>query len=432
MAKRMSQLTVGYCPTWKKQNAWDTPLANGDLTKAFPATSRNYIELDDDTEDIYDCTGEDFLFEVLVGRRARLTLDFDVDPDILAGLEAFAKGVAAAPSGGTNEVQSEAMTGTGGSRTLTVQVGADQQTTTAIAFDADAATIQAALEALSNVAVNDIVVSGTGPFVYTFSGTAFQKQDVNLIVSEGHLLTGGTSVFTTTTPGVGLLHTITRLVAYTLPLMTFYIGFRGSSFQPVIFKNVVVDSIRVRATHRGKVTATVVLVGSADLVEASGYTMPPCQDIVPIRFGDCQMIVGGYDYIANNLGREFEYYYQNNVNPIFDGAGLYSTRHERADRRPCGFNFFMLGEPGDTLFNLAKNRTSLDASLRLGPTGRNMKVLVPSGLIKLAPQQIRGGGDPLEAEIGVVVRPKKVSGNANTPMYSTANIGLSATLLTSA
>lgn len=431
MGKRMSLLTIAYNPAWKRQSAWDTPLVNADITKSFPATSRNYIELDDDTEDVYDCTNEDFLFETLVGRRARLTIDFDFDPDLGAGLEAFAKGAAGAPSGGTNEVQSEAMTGTGGSRALIVQTGADQQQTSALAFDADAAAIQAALEALSNVAPGDIVVSGAGPFVYTFGG-ALGKQDVNQIVSESHLLTGGTSVITTTTPGVGLLHKINRIVAYTLPLMTLYIGFRGSSFQPVIFKNIVVDSIRVRASSRGKVTATVVLVGSAELNEATGFTMPACQDLIPIRFGDCQMIIGGYDYIANNLGREFEYYYQNDVSPIFDGAGLYATRHERADRRPCGFNFFMLGEPGDVLHTLAKNRTSLDASLRLGPTGRNLKIIVTAGLVKLAPQQIRGGGDPSEAELAIIVRPKKVSGNSDTPMYSTANIGLATTLLTSA
>lgn len=417
MMRRASQLTIGYSPTWKRQSAWDVPLTNGDITRAFPATSRNYIDVEETTEDVTDCTGEDFLFEILTGQTARLTIDFDVDPDLLAGMVANAYGVAASPTGGTNEVQTETITATSGTRTLTVQVGANAQTTTALAFDATAAQIQTALEALSNVDPGDILVAVGGSAnerVYSMGGN-LAKQDVNIIAVNTYGLGGGTSNIEETTGGVGSLHEITRLVAYTLPLQTFFIGFRGSDKQPVIFKNVVVNSIRVRAASREKVSCTVELIGSADLQYAVGYTMPPCTDIIPIRFGDCQMSIGGVDYIAANLGREFEYYYQNDVTPKFDGAGVNATRHERADKRPSGFNLFVLGEPGDALFNLAKAKTTLDVFVRCGPSGRNVKFEAPQGLVKLAPTRIRFGGDPPESEIAIVVRPKKVSGDATTP-----------------
>jgi len=412
--RRASQLTIGYSPTWKRQSGWDIALGNADVTRAFPATSRNYLDVESTTEDVTDCTGEDFLFEILTGETARLTIDFDVDPDLVAGLAANAYGVAASPTGGSNEVQTETVSATGGTRTLTVQVGANAQTTAPLAFDANAATIQAALDALSNVTPGDIVVAGAGPYTYTFAGE-LAKQDVNIIAVNTYGLTGGTSVIVETTGGVGSIHEITRLVAYTLPLMTFYIGFRGSDKQPVIFKNVVVNTIRVRASSREKVTCTVELLGSADLQTAVAYTMPPCTDIIPIRFGDCQMSIGGVDYIAANLGREFEYYYQNDVTPKFDGAGIYATRHERADKRPSGFNLFVLGEPGDALFNVALAKTTLETFVRCGPSGRNIKFLAPQGLVKLAPTRIRFGGDPPESEIAIVVRPKKVSGDSETP-----------------
>lgn len=419
MQRRSSQLTIAFAPTWHRQPGWDQPLNASFLTAAFPATSRNYISLDETNEDIFDCTEEDFLLELLTNRVGRLTIDMDVDPDILAGMAAFAYGVAAAPTGGTNEVQTETITATGGQLLYTVQVGTDAQTTSPVAYNANAAARQAALEALSNVAPGDIVVAGAGPYTYTF-GNNLGNQDVNMVAVNTYLATGGTSSFVETTPGVGRTHAISRITGYTLPLMTLYLGYRGSDKQPVIFKNVVVDSIRVRSTSGNRVTATFTLIGSADLVQAVGFTMPACLDIIPIRFGDCQMNIGGVDYIAQNQGREFEYYYQNDVAPKFDGAGVDVTRLERADRRPSGFNLWVLGEPGDSLFNLAKAKTTLPVSVRCGLAGRHVLFSAPQGLVKLTPDQIRHGGDPPESEIAMIVRPKKVSGNTTTPTNVTA------------
>src|SRR5688572_1746269 len=111
--RRASKLTIAYAPDWIQQSAWDVPLVNGDITRAFPATSRNYLDIEETTEDVMDCTGEDFLFEILTGQFARLTIDFDVDPELLAGWSAFTFGVADSPSGGTDEVQTETVTATG-------------------------------------------------------------------------------------------------------------------------------------------------------------------------------------------------------------------------------------------------------------------------------------------------------------------------------
>lgn len=428
--RRASQLAIAFSPVWKRQSAWDSPLSGSDLTKSFPATSRNYIDIGDTTEDIDDCTGEDLLFELLTGREARLNVDMDFDPDTFAGIVAMAAGSASAPSGGTSEVQTETLSATGGTRTLTVQTGTNTQTTTALAYNADAPTIQAALEALSNVGVGDIVVSGAGPFVYTFSAV-LQKQNVNPIVVNTHNLTGGSSTIVTTTPGVGRLHAITRLGngQYTLPITTLYVGFRGSSEQPVIFKNVAVNSFRVRSATREKVTASMEFIGSGELVQTTGFTMPDCQDILPIRFGDCKVKIAGTDYIAASLTREFEYYYQNNIQPKFDGQGIYATRHERADKRPSQFNFWILGEPGDDLYDLANSRSAFPVELQLGPDGRCVNCFAPSALVKLAPTPIRFGGDPPESELALQARPRKVIGDTTTPSNYSANIAASATLL---
>jgi hypothetical protein len=91
------------------------------------------------------------------------------------------------PFGGVSEVQTVTVTGspTGGSFTLTV----NGQTTAAIAYNATAAQVKAALEALSSVSV--VSVTGSGPYVVTFGGGANVPQ-----LTATASLTGGS------TPGV--------------------------------------------------------------------------------------------------------------------------------------------------------------------------------------------------------------------------------------
>lgn len=116
-------------------------------------------------------------------------------------------------SGSKNEVQTETVTATGGTRTLTItnpNTG-EAQTTGAIAYNANAATIQAALEGLSNVAVGDVVVSGTGPYLYTFGGNYAGKNIAAIVVGVGSL-TGGTSTVAETTAGVDDLSTVGAIV----------------------------------------------------------------------------------------------------------------------------------------------------------------------------------------------------------------------------
>lgn len=87
-----------------------------------------------------------------------------------------------------NEVHTLTLgTATGGTYALLFP---DGQITGAIAFDANAAAIQAALQAV--LGTGSVVVTGTGPFVLTFSGTEYKNRELSLpqIVSA---VTGGTA-----------------------------------------------------------------------------------------------------------------------------------------------------------------------------------------------------------------------------------------------
>jgi hypothetical protein len=118
------------------------------------------------------------------------------------GAEIFYAGV---PVNGVSEVQRLTITGTptGGTFTLTWS----GQTTAAIAYNATAAVVQAALEALSNIDVGEVACSG-GPLPGTAVDITFQnglggKNQPAATTTDS--LTGGSSpasAITTPTPGV--------------------------------------------------------------------------------------------------------------------------------------------------------------------------------------------------------------------------------------
>lgn len=104
-----------------------------------------------------------------------------------------------------NEVQSLSVTGTpsGG----TYRLGFRGDTTAAIAHNANAAAIVAALEGLDTVGPGDVGVSGTdpGPFTITFQG-GLAGGNVPQLTLDANNLTGGTTpsvTLGTTTPGQG-------------------------------------------------------------------------------------------------------------------------------------------------------------------------------------------------------------------------------------
>lgn len=112
----------------------------------------------------------------------------------------FQAGSGAAGAAAVNEVQT---IGLGSASAGTVTITFDGQTTSAIAYNANAATIQAALETLSNVAPGDIVVTGGAwPSTATLTfGGAYAGTNVSEVTVTPTGLTGGTVTVNTTTQG---------------------------------------------------------------------------------------------------------------------------------------------------------------------------------------------------------------------------------------
>lgn len=101
--------------------------------------------------------------------------------------------------GGTSEVQTITIDATGGTFTISF----DGETTTALAYNASAATVQAALEALSNIDPGDVTVAlATLVYTITFAGK-YRQLNVPALTTGAGSLTGGASTATVATGTAG-------------------------------------------------------------------------------------------------------------------------------------------------------------------------------------------------------------------------------------
>lgn len=110
-------------------------------------------------------------------------------------------------AGNTNEVQTVTITGTPAGGTFTLSFKG--YTTAAIAFNANAAAVQSALQAIGSIGTNGVTVTGGPgpgtPYVLTFANQ-LGNQFLPLTTASAAGLTGGTTPTVTvarTTPGVG-------------------------------------------------------------------------------------------------------------------------------------------------------------------------------------------------------------------------------------
>jgi len=195
---------------------------------------------------------------------------------------------------GQSEVQTITITGTptGGTFTLTFR----GQTTAGIAFNADNATVETALEGLSTVGSgNATVTGGPGPgtpWVVTFSG-ALADQAIRPITANGAGLTGGTNptiAVAETTPGFGPrgTHVLTPSDAASLPWMTVEEAI-SASYESFRYTDAKVSRLRIEAD------ATGYMMGQVDMIalsQESGFTKqtnPPI-DVSPMFLGQQVLI----------------------------------------------------------------------------------------------------------------------------------------------
>lgn len=122
-----------------------------------------------------------------------------VDASFSKGNRLYLNGTTLTSDAASDEVQTVTIDATGGTFTLTFSA----QTTSAIAYNATAAAVKSALEALSNIGVDDVAVAKVGS-VYTISFQgALADTNVAALTADAASLTGGaaTATIATTTAG---------------------------------------------------------------------------------------------------------------------------------------------------------------------------------------------------------------------------------------
>jgi hypothetical protein len=176
---------------------WGEAVSVTDLTGAYewlfqydgrtPLSPISYTALYGSVNRAYQCAG-------LIWTKYNMTVNRGgIDFGAMAIAKQLEKGHKAFPR---NEIQTVSITGsappTGGTFTLTYS----GQTTAGIAYNANAAAVQSALEALSNIAPGEVAVTGgPGPstaWIVEFSGGTLDLTDVVLMTGSAASLTGGT------------------------------------------------------------------------------------------------------------------------------------------------------------------------------------------------------------------------------------------------
>lgn len=100
-----------------------------------------------------------------------------------------------------NDVQTLTVTATGGTFKVISNINGVTRATAAVAYDASAATLQTALEGLSNIGSGNVAVSKTGSvFTVTFQGT-LASTNVPALLVDASAATGGTVTQATTSDG---------------------------------------------------------------------------------------------------------------------------------------------------------------------------------------------------------------------------------------
>lgn len=424
------KLFLAYSPIFKKQSAWDMPLANADISSRHPQDTPTFPVNQFTREETRDCNGEYVIFEEITSRLKRLQFGFYPNGQIAAGWLALAMGAAASPTGAAaNEIQTITSTATGGTFKVTFTFEGVTDSVD-IPYNATASAIEGYLQTLRSIRAGNVTCAGTlGAGVACTFGNALGNASLPEMTIDNTNATGGTASVAQTTAGNNYLHAITRSSSDQPPQTSIIYGFEGDTTNPVKGKNVVVNSWKVSGTVRGKVLCEIDLLFSGEVDEALAYTVPDCVNFQPIKAADVRLDING-TYYTQNL-REFSYEYSNNIltgDDPFPFDGIDAVRLERGDRT-SSFMFQIFGSRGDALYTLVDSEAVEDVTLHVGGPGNRVSVYAPSTKLKFADAGIIFSGEANRSALSFTGTPFK-SATAGTPDYAEGRNSQSTAYLT--
>jgi hypothetical protein len=402
------QLYFAMASDGRKQADRDTPLALLLIDKRINITSRSFVGTEKTIEEIFDCIGEEVVDREVTRVIRRVTIEMPYSPDLGAAFIAYAKGVAASPSGSASTNKRITLTYTGATGgyvlyTLPAYDGKAAETTRPVAYPVSVPKLKDALESLDNIGYGNTVVSDLGAGVYQVEFTGKRaKAALPTLTKDVTNLTGvGADVaIAQTQAGTNYSHAITENPDYQNAYTSFVMGFEDEADSSVEIVGAIVDAVRVTIPEGNAVITLAVDIIARDIIPATGYTVPACVTPRPMRLSDCRLIHGGTDLTDTWLDGAFAF--SNNTvtgNPAYTGRGAKPSRLERARRRTRTFTFRLLGGLTDSLRLEAQanpeGAVRRATSLRIGTDGENITENIPNNLLTL---DNAGGGVDFQAE----------------------------------
>lgn len=432
--QRLKKYFAAFSSSFKRQTAFGTARADADLDERHNCT----VEFEDviDSEVVYDCSMEDIFDEQVQSRLKRVTLTYaSITPQRLFGWVAMLLGSAAAPTGTpANEVQTITINATGGTFTISFDFEGKSGTTSALAWNASAAVVQAALEALPGIGAGNVSVT-LAALVYTitFQGD-LAKANMPAVVTNAAGLTGGagTAVQATTTQGANKYHAATRSTDDQLPKLSMGTGYEGNSTNPLKYRDLVVESVAINLNRRKNVTATVKLLGRFTPADMAGFSVPSCQNLTALKGRDCEITVAGA-YLAEEFWAA-SINLSNNVptgDDLFPFDDVEIGNPERGDKPTYPITMQVLGSEGDTIGELARLRTKTSVQFLLGKPGNRCSLIFPTTLLKFASSPRVFVGERNRSAHSIEAVPHK-DATLLAPMRAEAYLDQTATFLGSA
>lgn len=382
-SKRQETYFLAWSSDFKQQSAIDVPLADGDIDVLLPLAEPTRPQREQSRETIYDCDGVHVRQTYVNSEMMRWNFSVQPSSRMFAGFMALAKGAAGSFSGSAaNEVQTITSTATGGTFTLSLTYEGRTGTTAPIAYNASAATIKAALEAMQRpVASGDITsVSGTmaTSVVITFGGK-LGNVNLPLLVIDNTSMSGGTASISQTTAGANKTCAITRTSGAELPLVSFVIGYRGDTATYKKYYNQAVNSVSLNISKGQISSISVEVIGSTRSTAVPTFTVPECINYDPIRAVDTRLYVDS-NWVTGDT-RSITYSYSNNIatdQDAFPFDSIYMQNFERGLRQTESVSFSVDGCESDDLYTWADALTEKPVDIYFGAPSNRAVLQIPT------------------------------------------------------
>lgn len=437
--RRRADLIVALSGVAARQSDFDTPVDEDAINTAWAMTSDSYPNVAQEIDRILDCQQQDLVAKEVLRRLMRFDFDYEADPLLMAIHLAYMMSVAGAPTGTpANQISVFTRGGgvTAGTWKIGVLVGSLVKYTAPLAWNAPAADVKMAVENISYVGRGNTTVTFTTDHWDVTLVNNWARGSITFSVVNTDL-TGGVIVLTTPTPADQNHHALTRIAGFQPVAFGLVAGFRNSNRLPKIYKSVVANSMTLRASHaQPRVTANIGVIGSGEVPNvSSSWVTPVCQVFRPARFRDTSLVIDGVDYALNNLLRDYELSYSNQLVADDDAYTAQDEdihRLERADQRPFSINAGILGEEGDTIHQMAEGLAEVAVSMRIGRPGSNITFNLPKASISLRDPVLAYDGSVKRSKVQIMIEPELISGDATTPFTAAANVAIPTQLLLAA